>query len=116
MNSEEKMAEVVLHRTLLAVRSARIKRRVVKGVLAGGALMVSAVALFSRPPATAREAVAKLEPPPPVPSSPAVEERLAVMVWRDGTPRLEWVGLRELGALELQFSLDPVLAFAEDGR
>ncbi len=36
------------------------------------------------------------------------------MVWRDGAARLEWLGTDELGSIELQFSLEPVFAFAEE--
>jgi hypothetical protein len=49
------------------------------------------------------------------PSPSAVDERIAVMVWRDGTPCLEWVELHDLGSVELEFSLEPVFAFADDG-
>lgn len=113
MKSDHPTAEEILKRTLVEVRSVRMRRQVWKGSLGAVVVLAAAISLWPRPgplqgPArTSADAV-----PSPL---PVAEEKLAVMVWRDGTPRLEWIALHDLGSLELQFSLEPVFAFADDG-
>jgi hypothetical protein len=112
MKSDDHIAQQVLQRTLVEVRAARGRRRARRLALATSAALVLGIAIFQRPgpPVESRPrtvaAVAESPAPP--------DERLAVMVWRDGAVRLEWLGAEELGTIELQFSLDPVVAFADD--
>jgi hypothetical protein len=113
--SEEEIADNVLRRTLIEVRAARTRRRAVKSAVAvSTVLTLLGIMIFPR-----RAPVPEVRPPRVVAASgesrPAADETLAVMVWRDGTPSLEMIGLRDLGSLELQFSLDPVAAFSDDG-
>jgi hypothetical protein len=113
MKSDDPMAGEILKRTLLEVRSARRRRLVLRKALGTLVVLVAAVFLWPRP-ATVRgpegNPVASDLSPPPV-----LEEKIAVMVWRGGTPCLEWVELHDLGSVELEFSLEPVFAFADDG-
>jgi hypothetical protein len=114
MNPDDPMADEVLRRTLIEVRSARTRRRAVRGSLAALALLIPAVVLFMRPPPQAVSVPAVvMEPRRELP--PAADEKIAVMVWHDGSPRLEWRGLRDLGTVELELSLEPVFAFADSG-
>lgn len=113
--SEDQIAEEVLRRTLIEVRAARSRRRTIKGALAVSAVLaVLGIAIYPR-----HAPVSGMEQPRMVEaagaSGPVADETLAVMVWRDGTPSLEMIGLRDLGSLELQFSLEPVAAFNDDG-
>ena len=110
------MAEEILKRTLQVASSARTRRRAVKGLL--GVVVVLGAAVFpSLRPQSAGDpssgAMAEEESHGPLFAAP--DEKIAVMVWRGATPRLEWVALHDLGTVELEFSLDPVFAFADDG-
>lgn len=116
MKPEELTADEILRRTLLAARSVRTRRRALKSAL--GALVVLLVVFLVIPrPGSAggpeRVAVVVSDEVPRL--SPVPEEKIAVMVWRGGTPCLEWVELHDLGPLELEFSLAPVIAFADEG-
>lgn len=112
MRSDEEIADEVLRRTLIEVKAARTRRRAVKGAVAGLVVLTLGVVLFQRPaPVATRQAVIETVRP----MSPGVDETIAVMVWKDGAARLEWINLRDLGTVELQFSLDPVIAFVDDG-
>ena len=114
MRSDEEIADEVLRRTLVEVKAARTRRRAVKGALAGLMLLTPGIFLFQRPTAVATtEATAAVEAIRPLP--PSVDEAIAVMVWKDGLAHLEWINLRDLGTVELHFSLDPVIAFVDDG-
>jgi hypothetical protein len=112
MRSDEQTAEEVLLRTLVEVRATRRRRRVLKLALATSATLILGMAILPRPaplPQGRQQGVATAQDRPFAP-----DETLAVMVWRDGAARLEWLGTEELGSIELQFSLDPVIAFADD--
>ncbi len=114
MRSDEEIADEVLRRTLVEVKAARTRRRAVKGALAGLMLLTPGIFLFHRPaPVATTGPVAAVEAVRP--QLPKVDETIAVMVWEGGAVRLEWINLRDLGTVELQFSLDPVFAFADDG-
>lgn len=113
--SEKQVADEVLRRTLIEVRAARTRRRAIKGAVAvSGVLALIGFMVFPRqaqhsevsPPRVVRNAGEK---------DPAADETIAVMVWRDGAARLEWIKPGDLGTVELQFSLEPVFAFADDG-
>ena len=111
--SEEEIADDVLRRTLIEVRAARTRRLAVKGALAGLMVLTLGVVLFQRPVqfvAAVPEVVEAVRPLPP-----GKDEAIAVMVWKDGVARLEWINLRDLGTVELQLSLEPVFAFADEG-
>jgi hypothetical protein len=112
MKSDEQAAAEVLLRTLVEVRATRRRRRTLKLALATSAVVISGITLFPRPaplPESRRQVVATAAEGPAEPGG-----TLAVMVWRDGAARLEWLGTDELGSIELQFSLEPVFAFAEE--
>ena len=114
MRSDEEIADEVLRRTLVEVKAARTRRRAVKGAVAGLVVLTLGVILFQRPAplaATGQVVVVEAARPP----QPGVDEAIAVMVWKDGLAHLEWINLRDLGTVELQFSLDPVIAFVDDG-
>lgn len=113
MKSEELTADEILRRTLLEVRSAGTRRRNLKKALGTAVVLVAAMLLWPRPAMVhpPERNLADSVPSPP----PALEEKIAVMVWRGGTPCLEWVELHDLGAVELEFSLAPVFAFADEG-
>lgn len=113
MRSDEEIADEVLRRTLVEVKAARTRRRAVKGALAGLMLLTPGIFLFQRPTAVTTTEATAVEAVRPLP--PSVDEAIAVMVWKDGLAHLEWINLRDLGTVELQFSLDPVIAFADDG-
>ena len=113
MKSDEQIADEVLLRTLVEVRSARARRKRIKAVLSATAILTAGILLFPKPAPVSNLSV-------PVVTAeggplPASRETLAVMVWRDGGPRLEMMEAGELGSMELQFSLDPVFAFTDDG-
>ena len=114
MRSDEEIADEVLRRTLIEVKATRTRRRAVKGAVAGLVVLTLGVVLFQRPApvATTGQVVVEEAAPPPQPSG---DEAIAVMVWKDGLAHLEWINLRDLGTVELQFSLDPVIAFVDDG-
>lgn len=114
--SEEQVADEVLRRILIEVRAARTRRRAVKGTLAGlmGLMAVTlGVVLSQRPASFAAKEPELVETVRPLP--PGKDEAIAVMVWKDGAARLEWIQLRDLGTVELQFNLEPVFAFADEG-
>ena len=112
MRSDEEIADEVLRRTLIEVKATRTRRRAVKAAVAGLMMLTLGTFLIHRAaPVATTEPVAAVERTLP----PSVDEAIAVMVWKDGVAHLEWINLRDLGTLELQFSLDPVLAFADDG-
>jgi len=113
MKSDEEIADEVLCRTLIEVRATRRRRLAVKGTLAGLMVLTLVVIVFRRPAsfvATEPEVVEAVRPLPQV-----EDEAIAVMVWKDGVARLEWINPRDLGTVELQFSLEPVFAFADEG-
>lgn len=113
MRSDEEIADEVLRRTLIEVKATRRRRRTVKGAVAGLMMLVPGIFLFHRPaPVATAEPVAAVEAVRPLP--PSGDEVIAVMMWKDGVAYLEWINLRDLGTVELQFSLDPVFAFADD--
>lgn len=114
MRSDEEIADEVLRRTLIEVKAARTRRRAVKGAVAGLVVLTLGVVLFQRPaPVATTEPMAAVEAIRPL--QPSGNEAIAVMVWKDGLAHLEWINLRDLGTVELQFSLDPVIAFVDDG-
>lgn len=113
MRYEDEIADEVLRRTLIEVRVARTRRRAVKGTLAGLMVLTLGIIWFRQPAsivATEPELVEAVRPQPP-----GKDEAIAVMVWKDGAARLEWIKLCDLGTVELQFSLEPVFAFTDDG-
>lgn len=116
MKADDPMAEEILRRTLQVARSVRTRRRDLKGLLGVVVVLGAAVFPWLRPQSAGEPlsvAIKQEESPGPLLAAP--EERIAVMVWRGATPRLEWVALHDLGTVELEFSLDPVFAFADDG-
>lgn len=113
--SEDQIADEVLRRTLIEVSAARARRRTIKASLAVSAVLALLGIAISRRQAPDSEMEQPRVAEAAGESDPATDETLAVMVWRDGTPSLEVIGLRDLGSLELQFSLDPVASFTDDG-
>ena len=113
MRSDEEIADDVLRRTLVEVKAARTRRRAVKGAFAGLVVLTLGVVLFQRPASLAASGQVVVEAARP--PQPGADEAIAVMVWKDGLAHLEWINLRDLGTVELQFSLDPVIAFVDDG-
>lgn len=111
--SEDDIADDVLRRTLIEVRAVRTRRRAIKGALAGLMVLTLGIVLFQRPLQFAVTEPQVVEAVRPLP--PGEDEAIAVMVWRDGVARLEWINLRDLGTVELQLSLEPVFAFADEG-
>lgn len=113
--SEEEIADEVLCRTLIEVRAARTRRRRIKGVVAVSGVL--ALIGFLVLPRQAQDS--QSSPPRMVKNAgekgPAADDTIAVMVWKDGAARLEWIKPGDLGTVELQFSLEPVFAFADDG-
>jgi hypothetical protein len=117
MKSDDPIAEEVLRRTLLEVRAARNRRRGFRVAAAASAALALGIAFFPRPAPLPESRPRVVEVKEAVDDGPAPPgDRLAVMVWRDGSARLEWLGAAELGTIELQFSLDPVFAFADEDR
>lgn len=113
MKSEEQIADEVLRRTLIEVRATKTRRRAVKGTLAGLMGLMLGIVVSQRPESSVAikpQVVEAVHPQPP-----GKDEAIAVMMWKDGVARLEWVNLRDLGTVELQFSLEPVFAFADEG-
>jgi hypothetical protein len=113
MKSDDPMADEILKRTLLEARSARTRRRALKSGLGSLVVLLAVFLLLPRPGPAGRPERAPVDSVQSL--TPVLDEKIAVMVWRDGTPRLEWVGLHDLGSVELEFSLEPVFAFADDG-
>jgi hypothetical protein len=116
MKPEELTADEILRRTLLEVRAAGTRRRNLKMALGSVVVLLVVFLLIPRPgPAGGPERVAVVVSDEVPRLYPVPEEKIAVMVWRGGTPCLEWVELHDLGPLELEFSLAPVIAFADEG-
>lgn len=113
--SEDHIADEVLRRTLIEVRAARARRRTIKASLAVSAVLaLLGIMIFPRQAPFSEFATPRVvEAVRPLP--PGGDEAIAVMVWKDGVARLEWMNLRDLGTVELQFTLEPVFAFADEG-
>lgn len=116
MKSGDPVADEILNRTLLEASRVRARRRAGKGAFAVMFVLAAGASLWPRNERTESQERRGLATEENFPVLPKVaDERIAVMVWRGGTPCLEWVGLRDVGLLELELSLEPVIAFADDG-
>jgi hypothetical protein len=113
MRSDEQIADEVLRRTLIEVKATRMRRRAVKGAVAAVMVLTMGIFLLNRPVRLVVTEPGVVEAVSPLPLSE--DDAIAVMVWKDGAARLEWIKLRDLGTVELQLSLEPVFAFSDDG-
>lgn len=115
MTSRDAAADRVWEQTLQEIRRTRARRKLRRSALATGAtaaLACAAVLFFTpdRPP--------EVQPPATVLHAPAPEaevgkEMLVAVIWRNGQPVLEQLDPDELGYPDLQFSLEPVLAYSD---
>ena len=112
MSTDHNIADRILNATLAQVRQTRAQRRTRRIALGSGALALLALTFALRP--------APLSVPvPPLPAisavtgEPPVDDTLVVMVWHNGSARLEEYDVEKLGAMDLQFNLEPVIACPE---
>lgn len=111
MSTDHDIADSILSTTLAEVRRTRAQRRTRRIALGSGALALLALAFALRP------APVSIAVPAPVAAAvkeePPVDDTLVVMVWHNGAARLEEYDAEKLGAMDLQFSLEPVIACPE---
>ena len=102
----------ILDQLLEAVRATKRRRQWRRGALAAACVIAAAIFLLPRhqDPATPLAAI-----PPPVQEVAVAEGiTLAVMVWQDGKPVLEELAASDLGDIELDFGLQPVVTYPGD--
>ena len=102
----------ILDSLLAAVRQTKHRRQARRIALATAACVLAAAASLMTPrPGAAPLSAAPAEPPPAPELAPA--STLAMLVWQDGVPRLEELPAEDLGLVELQFGLEPVIAYPD---
>ncbi len=107
MKPNDLNGEEVLDHVLVKVRETRRRRRTVKVVSASAVLVLLAWIVSDRPAPRPDDSMVEMSPSHEVPA----RDTLAVVVWRNGVPNLEELGGDQLADLELDFSLDPVVAY-----
>lgn len=112
MKTDDAIADQVLNRTLIQVRRAKSRRQTRRAMLISCPVLLLGIYLAAGPKAADPESsspVAQTTIEVPTPSM----DKLVVVVWRNGSPLLEEVGADEWGKLDLQFSLEPVVTYAD---
>jgi len=112
MKRSDITADLILEHTLQELRRRKKIRRNRRAASACGVVVLGLLLTLPRE-----------HPAPPVypssadkvnPNSPPIEpEKLVTMVWRGGSPSLEEVEAGQLGDVELQFDLQPVITYGD---
>jgi len=102
----------ILDQLLVAVRATKRQRQWRRAALAtAGCVIAAACFLFPR---HRDPGVPIVESHPPATPVASEENSLAVFVWHGGTPLFERMDPQDLGSVELDFGLDPVIAYPDE--
>lgn len=112
MKTGDVTADLILERTLRELRRQKQIRR--KQRAAAGLGIAALGLLLTWPQERPAPAISPLtDTRSQLPSSPLEPEKLVAMVWRGGSASLEEVDASQLGDLELQFDLQPVITYGD---